>query len=50
MIFVNVILKSVIMELLALCAEERGMQLENCFVSFDVARKHTVMKLFLLSP
>jgi hypothetical protein len=41
--FVNVILKSVIKELLNLCAEERGMLAA-------VARKHIVMKMILLSP
>jgi hypothetical protein len=51
-VFVNVILKYVVEELLALCAEERGMLAvaTELFVSFDVARKHIVMKPFLLSP
>ena len=52
MVFVNVILKYVIKELLALCAEERVMLAAaiELFVFFDVARKHIVMKPFLLSP
>ena len=51
-IFVNVILKFVIKELLTLCAEEREMLAATIelFVFFDVARKHIVMRLFFLSP
>jgi hypothetical protein len=51
-IFVNVTLKSVIEELLTLCAKERGMLAAaiELFVFFDVACKHIVTKLFLLSP